>query len=107
MTKLVLLNFDRLTVSSVSRSFLGLVLAAILALASIPKPERDSHAFSIEEHIAAPGLWDRVMALAFFFQAAAFIRALTPRVLSQVSDSEVKFLALCLGLDPDQPPTQE
>ena len=54
---------------------------------------------SIEARLDHPESCDRVIALTFFFQVAAFIRALTPRMLARVSDEEIKFLALCLGLD--------
>jgi hypothetical protein len=82
-------------------------LSAVLASASAPGAKGNRPALSIEDHVASPGPWDRVIALTFFFQAAAFVRALTPKVLSQVSDPEVRFLALCLGLDPGATPPNE
>jgi hypothetical protein len=58
---------------------------------------------SIEERVDIPESADRVVALTFFFQVAGFVRLLTPQMLSKVSDDEIKFLAICLGLDSGVP----
>jgi hypothetical protein len=55
----------------------------------------------IEDRLDSPEPCDRVVALMFFFQVAAFVRILTPRMLANLSDAEIKHLALCLGLYPD------
>jgi hypothetical protein len=55
---------------------------------------------TIEHRLSNPGPLDRTVALAFFFKAAAFVREATPEVLAKVSNPEIRFLALCLGLDP-------
>jgi hypothetical protein len=57
----------------------------------------------IEEHLDSTDACDRVVALMFFFQVAAFVRMLTPRMLANLSDTEIKHLALSLGLYPDAP----
>jgi hypothetical protein len=72
---------------------------------TVPAPARSAHGDprfrSVEDRVASPCPLDRVVALAFFFQAAAFVRAATPQILARVSDQEIRFLALCLGVEPE------
>jgi hypothetical protein len=70
---------------------------------AVPAPESGAHGDprfrSVEDRVANPCALDRVVALAFFFQAAAFVRVATPQILASISDQEIRFLALCLGVE--------
>jgi hypothetical protein len=45
---------------------------------------------------------DRFVGLTLFFEAALLVReSSTPEHLSEISDEEIKHLALCLGLEPN------
>jgi hypothetical protein len=60
---------------------------------------RDPASKSIPQRVANPESPDRVVALTLFFEAASFVRALTPAMMSKLPDDEIRFLALCLGID--------
>jgi hypothetical protein len=45
---------------------------------------------------------DRFVGLTLFFEAALLVReSSSPEHLSEISDEEIKHLALCLGLEPN------
>jgi hypothetical protein len=49
-----------------------------------------------------PGDMDRFVGLTLFVEAALLVRKWsTPEYLSEISDEEIKHLALCLGLEPN------